>query len=190
MNSTAAEENSTNTDTISCRIIGEFDVDASAFAEGEPEFVTVDTPAQRWVAGPAGVSAPARFVLPSDEALAAAKKFWLKVICRFTEPVPGNKSRCRVRDSGEPNRGAIEIDCGRYVPAASLRRDISWGHELDVSDKQCLTIFRHEGPMCWTGDEDRRVRELAMPIPWTEIVNIQFEVRRPVPHQQPAASLP
>jgi hypothetical protein len=40
-----------------------------------------------------------------------------------------------------------------------------------------------EGPARWQDDEDCRIRELTIPIPWTEIVHIQFEVRRPVPEQ-------
>jgi hypothetical protein len=159
---------------IGCRIIGEFDDDASGFAEAEPEFVSSQATSGPLLAAPAGTPTPAAVPPPSAEALAAAKKFWVKVIRRFTEPVPAKKGRLRVRDSGDPNRGSIEVRCATYRLVVGNDRA---RHELDVSDKQCLTLFQSETPAREKGEQPW-VKELSVPIPWTEIANIQFVVWR------------
>jgi hypothetical protein len=167
--------NSTPPFGIGCRIIGEFDDDASGFAVAEPEFVALEAPSTRLLAVPSGATTQVAVAPPSATALAAAKKFWVKVIRRFTEPVSARKGRLRVRDSGEPNRGSIEVRCGGYRLIVGNDRA---RHELDVSDKQCLTLFQNEEPT-QIDDEHQWAKELSIPIPWTEIANIQFTVWRP-----------
>jgi hypothetical protein len=160
---------------IGCRIIREFDDDASTFAQAEPEFVRVEALSAKFLAGPPSPTTPA-FLPPTPKALAAAKKFWVKIIRRFTESVPAMKGRLRVRDSGAPNRGRIDVAYGRYPATVGNHRS---GHELDVSDKLCLTLFHDEEPTGRAGDKGHWVREVSIPIPWTEIVNIQFAIMRP-----------
>src|SRR5438105_1529004 len=115
--------------TVGCRIVAEFDDDAAAFAAAAPELVPV--------AAPEGNARPLPAAL-SEETAAAAKKSWLRIIRRFTEPVPGKKRRLRVLDSEEPNRGEIVIEFGRSPgqPARCLS-----GYELDAADKLCLSLF-------------------------------------------------
>mgnify|MGYP000863208966 CR=1 FL=1 len=151
---------------IGCEILAEFEDDASGFVPTKPNFVSVP-----YVGSPQ----PA-FVPPTAENLAAAKQFWLPVIAGLTEPVPAKKERLRVRDSELPNCGEIRVESASH-PA---RRALRLGQEISVSNESCLTLFCYEefAAQCGKGDWVRS--ELAVPIPWTDIGNIQFEVRRPV----------
>jgi hypothetical protein len=160
---------------ISCKIIGEFEDDAREFTAGEPEYVPVQSPANCGFTARSGEVSQATFHIPSEEALASAKKFWLKIIRRFTEPVPAKKGHVRVRESGEPNLGDIVVMHGA---AATEGRGRCCGDELDTSDPLCLAVFRRR-EVNYAG-EGPRLEESSFPIPWTEIVNITFEVRRPV----------
>jgi hypothetical protein len=87
---------------------GVFDEDASSFATGESEFVAVP---------PEPRPGPGPFTPPTEEAAAAARKFWLQIIRRFTEPVAGKKGRVRVTDSSEPAaRGEVLVEHGSGAP--------------------------------------------------------------------------
>ena len=182
--------NSTPPSAIGCRIVGEFDDDARDFAEAE--FVPPDALLARPSDAPSLVAGRPAFLPPSEEALAAARQFWLKVIRRFTEPVPGRKRYVRVRDSGVPNRGRIEVDCGRGwaglsdLDASRLPRNHLSAHELDVSDKLCLVLFRRDEPSPGDADNDAWVSEVSIPVPWTEVVRLRFEVQRPAQPDQTA----
>jgi hypothetical protein len=166
---------------IGCRLIAEFEDDAGTFTEGEAEFVAVEPPSTRGLAVSAGSRLYIPFIPPTDEALATAKKFWLKVIRRFTESVPGKKGHCAVRDSAEPNQGRIVVEYGTTCEThvESARRYFAEGYELDFSDKSCLTLFSQEGPDPSLPYSAHQVKDKIIPIPWSEIVQIQFEVRRP-----------
>ena len=61
--------------------------------------------------------------------MASAKRFWLDIIRRHAEPVPGSETRLRVRGSEEPDRGVILVEHGRPgvgpeegAPAVALRQ--------------------------------------------------------------------
>src|SRR5437868_14414048 len=102
--------------SIGGHIIAEFEDDAAAATPGA-------APAS---AGAATVSAqtmpadlPPAYAPPSAEAAAAAKGFWVEVIRRHTEAVPGSEVRLRVLDSAEPNRGLIVAEQGRAGDGAA-----------------------------------------------------------------------
>ena len=144
--------------SIAGRIIAEFEDDAAA---------------------PSPAAAPA-YVPPSEEAAPAAKRFWVEIIRRHTEEVPGHAGRLRVSGAAAPNRGAIVVEHIRADdgPAPTLRQ----GCELDTADAFCLTLVDREGPIALSGDDSGRqgIKESATPVPWTEIRNIRFEVFRPL----------
>jgi hypothetical protein len=161
--------------SISGRILAEFVDDAKDCMPTEAEFVPVPIvprPATQVLSRPGLQDA---FSPPIEEAATAAKKFWLKIIRRFTEPVPGKKGRLRARDSAEPNRGRITIECARRSAVKLFS-----GSELDISDKLCVTLFVNDKPVPSSGHGggQRWVRESAIPVPWTEVVNIRFKVDR------------
>jgi hypothetical protein len=168
--------------TIGCRIIAEFDDDAGAFASAEPEYVPLPKAAGA-MPGPApeAAAAPA-FSPPSRAAASAAKKCWLKVLHRFTKHVPEKKNRLRLPDA-EPGAGRILVECS--LPASrSGAESRTWaGDEVDVADKDYLVLFgrravdrRPEDP-----GSHLRIAESSIPVLWTDIVNIRFEVERVVP---------
>src|SRR5437016_28801 len=151
-------------------MIAEFEDDARAVATTEPEFVPVN-----------GVPLPAGFVSawansqsavfpPFTEATTAARASWLRIVQRFTEPVPENESRLRVRGSEGSRSPSIWV--GLRGSVNGERASAHAGTEVDVTDKQFLLLFskvdsdNHE-PCCRT-----------TAIPWTEISSIQFEPSR------------
>jgi hypothetical protein len=167
--------------SFGCRIVAEFDDDARAFAQAEAEFVPVKVPPTPGVPMTWGPTLQPPSSPFSEEVAAAAKKIWLKVIRRFTEPVPGKKGRLRVMHSERPNSGSIIVEYGRCLASTGRvgdREGMAQGHELEVTDKLFLTLYRttrlpptqHRGY-----DED-----CITPIPWAEIANIRFEVIRPL----------
>jgi hypothetical protein len=94
------------------------------------------------------------------------------------------KSRLRVRGAAQPHRGRITVEYGRpfvdLQTPQTLDRGRRSGRELDAADKLCLVLFGQTGPAPCAGDPagQLRVRESSFPIPWTEIVNISFQVAR------------
>src|SRR5213596_2915347 len=75
---------------------------------------------------------------PSEDAAAVARRFWIEVIRRHTEAVPGSQGRLRVLDSAEPNRGLVVVEHVRADEGAALV--VRQGCELDVADAFCLTL--------------------------------------------------
>src|SRR5262249_23675993 len=146
------------------------------FASAEAEFVPVGTPpVPRALTAPAaaGECPPSP---PTEEAAAAARKFWLKAIRRFTEPVPEKKGRLRVRHSGNARRSAIRVETRRVI---SDGRGVSYpqrvrGDEADVADKLFLLLFAEERDPDGGGE----VTQSTTAIPWTDIGNVSFEVTR------------
>jgi hypothetical protein len=172
--------------SLSCRLVGEFDEDARQYAPVEPEFVPVSE-----------LPAPGEFLLfphtrprfefpPSDEVSRKAREFWRKVIRRFTEPVPGKKNRFRVKNVAPEQNGSVVIES--QGPHATLNgvagtlvypvRTFS-GEELEVSDKLCLVLF-DTSELAGSEGTAERIRETVIPLPWSEIVNVRFEVTREV----------
>jgi hypothetical protein len=160
--------------SIGGHIIAEFEDDAGAApAAGTARAQTVSAEA---------VQLDAACAPPGEDPAAAARRFWVEVIRRHTEDVPGSAGRLRVRDSSEPNRGVIVVEqAGDAAPRQ--------GCELDVADALCLTLVDREGPVpLEVADSSRQgIKESATPIPWAEIRNIRFEVIRPLdPGAKPA----
>jgi hypothetical protein len=157
--------------SIGGHIIAEFEDDAGAappqHAPESARALTVSAEA---------VQVDAACAPPNEDASAAARRFWVEVIRRHTEAVPGSESRLRVLDSAEPNRGLIVVE---QAGTAAVQRQ---GCELDVADALCLTLVDREGPVPLEGVASSRqgIKESATPIPWTEIRNIRFEVIRPL----------
>jgi hypothetical protein len=145
---------------IGCRVIAEFDDDASACAGDEAEFVPVQS-----AQGPP----PAFAFSQRTEGLLAAKELWLKVIQQHTEPVPGDGGRLQVRGSGKATSGSIEVRYGvdtHYHASAPI---------MDAAGDRSLVLFRadsQEGP----GRGQVRVTKGVLSIPWNEIVELQFHV--------------
>src|SRR5258707_1015073 len=94
--------------SVSGRIVAEFQDDASQFLSGEPEFVPSLAPSapMNSVALKAWSLAPCFY-----EIAALAKKAWMRVISRFTEPVQGDGSRVRVRVNTESESGKVCVEC-------------------------------------------------------------------------------
>jgi hypothetical protein len=123
----------------------------------------------------------ASLLIPSVEHAATAKKVWLPIIRRCTEAVPETKSRLRPLEASQPNRGRIHIEYQRLSSYGKLS-----GYELDISDKMCLLLFSRTDPQS-NGVEHNGVIEASIPILWTEIANIRFEVEHPVTRTAPGA---
>ncbi len=161
---------------VGCRIIAEFEDDASAVTTAEPEFVPVNALPFPVILVPARANSPLTLFPPSEEAT-TARTSWLRIVQRFTEPVPENEGRLRVLGSEGPRHPSLSIGLrGRTngeKPCAYV------GTEVDVTDKQILLLFHK------VGDESNEPRWRTTAIPWTEISNIQFEGDRAVePKQQ------
>src|SRR3954451_2811767 len=89
---------------------------------------------------------------------ATAKKAWLRVLARFTEPVPGQEGRIRVRvNAAQGESGAISIERRAEGAAGSRYREYA-GAELDVGDELVLIVFTHSDS---TGEQPDRVSEYA-----------------------------
>src|SRR4051812_9840051 len=124
---------------VGCLIVGEFDDDASGFGQEAAEFVPVTgrpSTGPHWSPGAGLLPVP---LSPFTEAAAAAaRKGWLKIVRRFTEPVPGKKKRLRVVGSEPGNRGKIFVEFGgRFLwggESKSPEKSAS-GCELEVTDK-------------------------------------------------------
>lgn len=160
--------------TVGCPIIAEFEDDASKCTPVEPEYVSLP------VAGPEAAGQPL-FAPPRAEAAAAAKKFWLKILRRFTESVPGKKGRLRVADAAAPDEGRIVVECGR--PLVGRDREggelgARAGDEVDFADKYYLVLFGRR--LLVLPDGQARLAESSTPVLWTDVVNIRFEVERVV----------
>jgi hypothetical protein len=169
--------------SIGGHIIAEFEDDAAGQA---PSRTPVSSASQGAAVSlePVPVDSGSVPTSPGEEA-AAAQRFWVEVIRRHTEPIPGSETRLRVRDSAEPNRGVIVVEHGQRgvgpaegAPAVALRH----GCEVDVADAVCLTLVDREGPVPLEGEGSSRqgIKESATPIPWTDILTIRFEVVRPL----------
>src|SRR5262249_45568073 len=152
--------------SIGGHIIAEFEDDAGAAPQG-PAPVSVGAATVSAQAMP--VDVPPAYAPPSEEAAAAARGFWVEVIRRHTETVPGTEGRLRVLDSAEPNRGVIVVEHVRAEDGAAVM--LRQGCELDVADAFCLTLLDREGPVPLEGTASSRqgIKESATPIPWTEI---------------------
>jgi hypothetical protein len=160
----------TDSGTVSCDTLIEFD-----------ELNVVGTEAEFAVRPPApsgptlanGQLVPG--ARPSAKDVAAAKKMWLPIIRRCTEPVSGNKGRLRPVEAESPTQGRIVIDYQRGPRYGQYR-----GSEVDISDKMFLLLFDREpaGP--------KSVIESTIPVLWTDIINIRFEIERPMPEPQEA----
>jgi hypothetical protein len=178
--------------TDGIRIVAQFDDDASNFSEAESEIVPISSRKENTTTAPSdGLNCV--FLASSEEASVAAKRFWLKVIRRHAEPVPDKKGRLRVRDAEEPNRGVVKVEYGRPSAKRRGRHKSCSGCELDVTDKTCLTIFARddEDVHRTDGKSLRWIKETIIPIPWTELAEIRFEINRPLPElrtQQPASA--
>jgi hypothetical protein len=156
--------------------------DASGFLDRDPEFAAL-------MPLPAPASMPywdrtvqPTFVPPTAKAAAAAKKFWLPIIRRYAEPIPGKKGRLRVCAAGECNHGLIVVEdggCGAFPHTFQrANRPCFSGSEIEVSDKLFLTLFHTEdlAPNSTEAAGAKRIRESIMPVPWTSIVNMRFEL--------------
>jgi hypothetical protein len=144
--------------SLGCRIVAEFD-ETNILPDSEEEFV------------PLPVRPHDRFLLYSADAAATARTFWLKVIRRYTERVPGKRNHLRVRDVAAEADGRIIVEHGVE------HRSSKAGSELDVSDKLCLTLFDTNESRSSSGEETRTTH--TIPIPWTEILNVRFEITSP-----------
>jgi hypothetical protein len=155
---------------IGCRILAEFDDDASACAEAEAEFVPVQ-PTH-------GKLAAVAFSPPAERLI--AKELWLKVIQQYTEPVPGDGNRLQVRDSGQPKSGSIEVRYGidtHHHASATV---------LDVTGDRCLVLLRIDSRED-AGRGKVKVTNGYLSIPWNEIVELQFHVYEPGPSPETKA---
>jgi hypothetical protein len=161
--------------SIGGHIIAEFEDDAGA-APPQP----APENARALTVSAEAMQVDAACAPPSEDANAAARRFWVEVIRRHTEAVPGSENRLRVRDSAEPNRGLIIVEHVRAEDGAMLM--LRQGCELDMADTFCLTLVDREGPIRLEGSLSCRqgIKESTTPIPWTEIRNIRFEVIRPL----------
>lgn len=151
---------------VGCRIIAEFDDDASACAEAEAEFVPVQSPHGKLTA--------VAFPPPVERAFATAKELWLKVIQQYTEPIPEDGNRLQVRGSGEPKAGSIEVRYGidtHHHASATV---------LDVTGDRSLVLLRIDSRED-TGRGTVKVTNGYLSIPWNEIVELQFHVYEPGP---------
>jgi hypothetical protein len=143
-------------ETLSCDTLTVFEDDARSYARTEPEFVP-----------PFRAIEPAYpFTPPTKEAAAAARRFWLTVIRRFTEPVPEHRGRVRVKGSGDPEGGEFILQHGMgRTPRerSAVPPQATTGGELDVAHTLYLTVYRAiDGGVEFS------------PIPWTELVQIRF----------------
>src|SRR5947208_2154618 len=106
---------------------------------------------------------------------ATAKKAWLRVLARFTEPVPGQEGRIRVRvNAAQAESGVISVERRGDVAAGSRYREYT-GQELDVGDDLFLIVFSESAP---TTEQPDRVCEYAHTIFWTEIASIHVQRTR------------
>jgi hypothetical protein len=156
--------------SVSGRLVAEFQDDARqplAAAEPVPSAPT-DTGGMS-----AGSLAPR--AVPTQEAAALAKTAWLRVIRRFTEPVPGEQSRVRVQAEGEAGR--VSVECRGGPEGQPSWRTFS-GSELDVGDDFFLTIFLQEESRA--SQQHGVASEHSFTIPWTEIACLHFERSRRV----------
>src|SRR5262249_50915200 len=98
--------------SIGGHIIAEFEDDAAGH---EPHSAPAAGTGQGGAAAipPVPVDANPPPAPPSEGAAVAAKRFWMEVIGRHTEPIPGSETRLRVRGSAEPNRGVIVVEHGQ-----------------------------------------------------------------------------
>jgi hypothetical protein len=149
----------------------EFEDDAGAFVAAETESVRLPPVVARL---PVSDKAAGDVALPSPQQASAAKKVWVPIIRRCTEPVPGAKSHLRPRNAGAPNRGRILIEYER----SSGRGQLS-GCELDISDKLFLLLLSRDEPRQNIADGAGAL-DAATPILWTEIVSVRFETERPL----------
>jgi hypothetical protein len=161
-----------------CRIVAEFDDDASSFADAEPEFVPVEAPPVPTLA----TLLQSAFLTTSEEAAVAAKKQWLRVIRRFTKPDPGTKRHLRLPDSEEPEGSQVEVEYGRG--AVGERPLCQAGSRVDASDKFFLVLYRTEAVAGRSGEDGSWVTEKAIHIPWTEIICLGVSVRRRIDTKQ------
>ncbi len=164
-------------------MIAEFDDDASHFASAEPEYVPLPTASIPTHLQPGGAG-PA-FSPPSPAAAAAARKFWLKVLHRFTEPVPGTKGHLRLPRTDPTEEPRILIECAPLVSrGCNGGGSRTWvGREVRVDDKGYLLLFGERVLDRRPGDPDGHLRVAAFsaPVLWTDIINIRFESERVVP---------
>jgi hypothetical protein len=107
-----------------------------------------------------------------------AREFWMDMIRHYTEPGPGG--RLRVRGADDPNRGRVVVEHNQAVRGAAPLVATRHGSELDVSGERCLALIRWEGPLTPDGGAGEGITESITPIPWTDILNVRFEIFRPV----------
>lgn len=117
-----------------------------------------------------------------DAGRTGAREFWMDVIRHYTEPLPGSGGgRLRVRGTDDPNRGRVVVEHNQAVRGAAPLVATRHGSELDVSDERCLALIRWEGPLTPDGGgAGQGITESITPIPWTDILNVRFEIFRPV----------
>src|SRR5262245_11087106 len=113
--------------SIGGHIIAEFEDDAGAARQGA---APVSAGAATVSAQAMAAEVPSAYAPPTEEAAAAAKRFWGEVIRRHTEAVPGGEGRARVLDSAEPNRGLVVVEHVRAGEGAALV--VRQGCEVDV----------------------------------------------------------
>jgi hypothetical protein len=176
--------NPENIETISCKIIAEFEEDASGFVEdldSLSEQEPSETSAASLALGQQGLFPP------SKEAAAAARKFWLQIIRRFTEHSPGKKNRLQVKGATAPNHAKIIIEAGRHwysmgglTGTSALPGRSYSGAELEISDKWCVVLAGQEEDKNCQGESNKmdEITETLIPVPWTDIVNLRFELTR------------
>jgi hypothetical protein len=157
--------------TISCRELHVFEEDASGFATAEPEYAAGFSPNNKVRAEPAIVRILSP-VAPSGEAIAAARKCWLKVIQRFTEPVPGKKKHRRVIGGSigiqhVAVRLAYPLGRAAGQNGTCLGASNIFGDELDCGDKSYLVI-------CRTETDAGSSRMVASAVAWVEIAQVIF----------------
>jgi hypothetical protein len=115
---------------------------------------------------------------------AAARKRWLDVLERFTEPVPGQEGWFQIRGSQEFGSGLLVVEYGALPeplsPASESRRrkPVTFGSQFDPGNSFCL-ILRGQGGLRQFEELPERYRQSAdciTLIPWTEIVSLHLAV--------------
>jgi hypothetical protein len=114
---------------------------------------------------------------PTQEASVATKRFWLRAIEKFTEPVDGEPNRRTARMSRERDRNPIRITSGAHrageSPELLQRPESHWGFEIDTTDDYFLILYHQKAI-----NIDGKVQNVrtAITIPWVDLKGFQAEV--------------